>query len=89
MHRIRKNRKQKNDSTKEPSSDRETNILSKAEDISTDNRFGGANRDRTGDLLVANETLSQLSYGPKAKSIIMDFKQIINSNIVRQQNMLL
>ncbi len=27
---------------------------------------GGANRDRTGDLLVANETLSQLSYGPNA-----------------------
>ena len=27
-------------------------------------RIGGANRDRTGDLLVANQTLSQLSYGP-------------------------
>jgi hypothetical protein len=27
-------------------------------------RVGGANRDRTGDLLVANQTLSQLSYGP-------------------------
>ena len=27
-------------------------------------RTGGANRDRTGDLLVANQTLSQLSYGP-------------------------
>ena len=27
-------------------------------------RAGGANRDRTGDLLVANQTLSQLSYGP-------------------------
>ena len=25
---------------------------------------GGANRDRTDDLLVANQTLSQLSYGP-------------------------
>ena len=25
---------------------------------------GGANRDRIGDLLVANQTLSQLSYGP-------------------------
>src|ERR1039457_3684100 len=25
---------------------------------------GGASRDRTGDLLVANQTLSQLSYGP-------------------------
>ena len=27
-------------------------------------RSGGASRDRTGDLLVANQTLSQLSYGP-------------------------
>ena len=27
-------------------------------------KAGGANRDRTGDLLVANQTLSQLSYGP-------------------------
>jgi hypothetical protein len=27
-------------------------------------KTGGANRDRTGDLLVANQTLSQLSYGP-------------------------
>ena len=27
---------------------------------------GGANRDRTGDLLVANQTLSQLSYGPSS-----------------------
>ena len=27
-------------------------------------RVGGANRDRTDDLLVANQTLSQLSYGP-------------------------
>ena len=25
----------------------------------------GASRDRTGDLLVANQTLSQLSYGPR------------------------
>ena len=27
-------------------------------------RFGGASRDRTDDLRVANATLSQLSYGP-------------------------
>ena len=26
--------------------------------------FGGAERDRTADLLVANEALSQLSYSP-------------------------
>ena len=30
------------------------------------NLFGGANEDRTRDLLVANETLSQLSYSPIA-----------------------
>ena len=27
-------------------------------------RPGGANRDRTGDLLLAKQALSQLSYGP-------------------------
>src|ERR1700676_2447688 len=27
---------------------------------------GGADRDRTGDLLLAKQALSQLSYGPKA-----------------------
>ena len=27
-------------------------------------KFGGAERDRTADLLIANEALSQLSYGP-------------------------
>ena len=29
-------------------------------------KLGGASRDRTGDLLVANQTLSQLSYGPSS-----------------------
>src|SRR5436190_18626112 len=28
-------------------------------------RLGGAERDRTADLLIANEALSQLSYSPK------------------------
>ena len=32
-------------------------------------KAGGASRDRTGDLLVANQTLSQLSYGPAAVSL--------------------
>ena len=32
--------------------------------------FGGAGRDRTGDLLVANEALSQLSYSPTDISIL-------------------
>jgi hypothetical protein len=27
-------------------------------------KTGGANRDRTGDLLLAKQALSQLSYGP-------------------------
>ena len=27
---------------------------------------GGANRDRTGDLLLAKQALSQLSYGPES-----------------------
>jgi hypothetical protein len=30
---------------------------------------GGANRDRTGDLLLAKQALSQLSYGPRAPSL--------------------
>ena len=29
---------------------------------------GGANRDRTGDLLLAKQALSQLSYGPALQS---------------------
>jgi hypothetical protein len=29
----------------------------------------GANRDRTGDLLLAKQALSQLSYGPAASSL--------------------
>ena len=28
---------------------------------------GGANRDRTGDLLLAKQALSQLSYGPSGR----------------------
>ena len=31
-------------------------------------RFGGRDRDRTGDLLVANEALSQLSYSPTSSN---------------------
>ena len=29
---------------------------------------GGANRDRTGDLLLAKQALSQLSYGPACRA---------------------
>jgi hypothetical protein len=35
--------------------------------------FGGANRDRTGDLLVANQALSQLSYGPLLRAPVGRF----------------
>src|SRR2546423_10019000 len=31
---------------------------------------GGANRDRTGDLLLAKQALSQLSYGPERGAIV-------------------
>ena len=31
---------------------------------------GGANRDRTGDLLLAKQALSQLSYGPLPRSFL-------------------
>ena len=40
---------------------------------------GGANRDRTGDLLLAKQALSQLSYGPGTS-------QILTSQITRQPN---
>src|SRR5579872_653897 len=32
--------------------------------------FGGADRDRTGGLLVANQALSQLSYSPKPSFVL-------------------
>ena len=41
-------------------------------------RFGGAGRDRTGDLIVANDALSQLSYSPKGVVIIVKRGQIYN-----------
>jgi hypothetical protein len=31
--------------------------------------YGGAERDRTDDLLLARQALSQLSYSPKSKGI--------------------
>ena len=33
-------------------------------EVSSETKSGGANRDRTGDLLLAKQALSQLSYGP-------------------------
>ena len=41
---------------------------------------GGASRDRTGDLLVANQTLSQLSYGPLGLICLGDLKKAVRSN---------
>ena len=35
--------------------------------------FGGAERDRTADLLVANEALSQLSYSPTLWETTLQF----------------
>ena len=33
-------------------------------------QVGGANRDRTDDLLLAKQALSQLSYGPSLKHLV-------------------
>ena len=32
--------------------------------------FGGRDRDRTGDLIVANDALSQLSYSPTSRNLL-------------------
>ena len=37
---------------------------------------GGANRDRTGDLLLAKQALSQLSYGPERGVILVLLREI-------------
>ena len=34
--------------------------------------FGGASRDRTDDLIVANDALSQLSYSPNAREEVLE-----------------
>jgi hypothetical protein len=41
---------------------------------------GGANRDRTGDLLLAKQALSQLSYGP----VIPSTRRLSRSPLTRQ-----
>ncbi len=46
----------------------------------TNSKFGGAERDRTADLDVANVALSQLSYGPKQRARIL----IIAASTVKQ-----
>ena len=37
---------------------------------------GGANRDRTGDLLLAKQALSQLSYGPVPEPVDLLFLKV-------------
>ena len=44
--------------------------------------FFGASRDRTDDLLLAKQMLSQLSYSPK---IINEVKCIFDSKIIQHQ----
>ena len=43
--------------------------------------FGGADRDRTGDLLVANQALSQLSYSPNASFNVSQVSKFQNRNL--------
>ena len=38
--------------------------------------FGGASRDRTDDLIVANDALSQLSYSPFGRIELIDFTSL-------------
>jgi hypothetical protein len=40
--------------------------------VDADTPSGGARRDRTDDLLLAKQALSQLSYGPCQRSVISD-----------------
>src|SRR6478672_11025773 len=50
---------------KEQPNNESPNARTRASGHSSRNRVpGGANRDRTGDLLLAKQALSQLSYGP-------------------------
>ena len=38
---------------------------------------GGASRDRTDDLLLAKQALSQLSYGPRSVSLLDTLQQVV------------
>jgi hypothetical protein len=46
--------------------------ISRGERLDFDDEFGGASRDRTDGLVVANDALSQLSYSPILKGWIMN-----------------
>jgi hypothetical protein len=41
--------------------------------------FGGASRDRTDDLRVANATLSQLSYGPGPANLALKTHELVTA----------
>jgi hypothetical protein len=42
-------------------------------------KHGGASRDRTDDLIVANDALSQLSYSPTSKESLKYFNSVPSS----------
>ena len=44
--------------------------LAPASDRKAIGKFGGASRDRTDDLIVANDALSQLSYSPIGTNLL-------------------
>src|ERR1700735_3087338 len=46
--------------------------------------FGGAKRDRTADLLVANEALSQLSYSPTRREQLRIILAVHRGNALRR-----
>jgi hypothetical protein len=54
------------------------------EGFPSDRGFGGADRDRTGGLLVANQALSQLSYSPLEP--VVSFQLSVISKTVRTEN---
>ena len=53
------------DFTKKPEGSEGTVLRSLLPSVESPHSAGGANRDRTGDLLLAKQALSQLSYGPR------------------------
>src|SRR5262249_42864836 len=48
--------------------------------------FGGASRDRTDDLIVANDALSQLSYSPITSTRIRRFYQLASHPTLKRSH---
>ncbi len=63
-----------------PSHEEAMSPTSEALHQSPSERFGGDDRDRTGDLLVANEALSQLSYIPTEFRLLHNWRREWDSN---------